>query len=797
MSQIYRLLVLGILSLAPLAAAQWEVQQSNLPGGMIIYGISAINQDVAWAFGANTKDGGFSECTWFCRTLDGGQHWLAGTIPLPKNFFISNISAVNADTAWAAVGIWSMSDQAGVYKTTDGGKNWVQQKSAFNYTNYGANFVHFFNALDGIVVGDPIDGFHSIYTTNDGGSNWQRFPNSDQIAAQPGEYASIFMYCVTGRTFFFGCCYGSSGRLFRSTDLGKSWQVFRTRFTTPATLHVWPAFKDSLNGIVGAAGTSTDIDSVGITTDGGLTWKSTDSPQVSSIWCAYMTGTPAGYMLAGGGSWGARQGRYPGTAFTLDQGATWTKIDDIPRTTPCFVSPDIGWAGAQNSNLIYKWHIGQQAAIGCYPVSTITFAQTHTGWRSDSQILSITNYGKDPLVVTDIIPPGPNFRLGKVFALPGTLNSLETAQVELFFTPAAGGTLTDKLIIKSNASRTPEYSINLQGEGAAIAQVQPGVFYAVTAKTLYTMDPGSGAATQLAPMTIQRAMGLAVNPSSQELIGIITATANTEIHSICAATGKTVLLRTLPIGATRAFAFKGDTLYAASTTGQLYRIMLATGESALIGTAPGIKYYGLAVHPATGQLYASASSASGTSKDLIVTIDPASGDTTLVGTTGDNTLTPALAFSPEGVLYGIKGSSTITIITIDLKTGKGTSVGTAGVSSLQGLAWAPNTTSAQESLETGAVPGEFLLLQNYPNPFNSETVIEYQLMRPGPVRVLVCNLLGETVAILVDRQSQAGRHRTAWTGRDGSGRTVPSGIYYVIMEAGGRQWDRKKMLLIR
>ena len=36
-----------------------------------------------------------------------------------------------------------------------------------------------------------------------------------------------------------------------------------------------------------------------------------------------------------------------------------------------------------------------------------------------------------------------------------------------------------------------------------------------------------------------------------------------------------------------------------------------------------------------------------------------------------------------------------------------------------------------------------------------------------------------------------GEHRTAWDGRDGRGRPVPSGVYLARLEAGGRKAEQK------
>jgi hypothetical protein len=52
------------------------------------------------------------------------------------------------------------------------------------------------------------------------------------------------------------------------------------------------------------------------------------------------------------------------------------------------------------------------------------------------------------------------------------------------------------------------------------------------------------------------------------------------------------------------------------------------------------------------------------------------------------------------------------------------------------------------------------------------------------------------VRTLIERALPAGEHELAWDGRDGSGRHVASGVYFVRAEA-GRQSGSRKMVLLR
>ena len=87
------------------------------------------------------------------------------------------------------------------------------------------------------------------------------------------------------------------------------------------------------------------------------------------------------------------------------------------------------------------------------------------------------------------------------------------------------------------------------------------------------------------------------------------------------------------------------------------------------------------------------------------------------------------------------------------------------------------------------------LLPNRPNPFNPETEIHFEMAKAGRVRIAVFDVSGRRVAVLEDGSFAAGAHQVSWRGRDDAGRSLPSGAYYVQMEADNVRDTRKVMLL--
>jgi len=98
------------------------------------------------------------------------------------------------------------------------------------------------------------------------------------------------------------------------------------------------------------------------------------------------------------------------------------------------------------------------------------------------------------------------------------------------------------------------------------------------------------------------------------------------------------------------------------------------------------------------------------------------------------------------------------------------------------------------SIEAG--PDQFLLSQNFPNPFNPNTYIQYNLPSDCHVTLSIHNILGQTVATLLDENQSAGSRRVMWDGRSDAGDVLPSGIYFYRLNACGFS-QVKKMIMLR
>jgi len=101
--------------------------------------------------------------------------------------------------------------------------------------------------------------------------------------------------------------------------------------------------------------------------------------------------------------------------------------------------------------------------------------------------------------------------------------------------------------------------------------------------------------------------------------------------------------------------------------------------------------------------------------------------------------------------------------------------------------------------EPKVVPGQFKLFANYPNPFNPQTTIRYNLppdQSSYRVVIKIYNVLGELIITLKDEQQRPGMYQLTWDGQNDLGQAVPSGVYFLTLEA-SKYKATQKMLLVK
>jgi photosystem II stability/assembly factor-like uncharacterized protein len=156
------LAAIQITTAAITSLAQWQTYQT--PSASAFFGVCVVNPEIIWACGSSGT---------VVRTTNSGSNWSIVNSGLPEIQYL-HISAIDENTAWISGG----TQGAKLYKTTNGGLNWIEQ---FYTQPYWINNLHFFDANTGIFLRDPPGGNFDtcgFFITRNGGTNWLYSPNS-------------------------------------------------------------------------------------------------------------------------------------------------------------------------------------------------------------------------------------------------------------------------------------------------------------------------------------------------------------------------------------------------------------------------------------------------------------------------------------------------------------------------------------------------------------------------------------------------------------------------------------------
>ncbi len=95
----------------------------------------------------------------------------------------------------------------------------------------------------------------------------------------------------------------------------------------------------------------------------------------------------------------------------------------------------------------------------------------------------------------------------------------------------------------------------------------------------------------------------------------------------------------------------------------------------------------------------------------------------------------------------------------------------------------------------GDGPARLTLYPSSPNPFRDAATIAYELPARARVTVGVYDVAGRLVRQVADGTVEAGPHAVQWDGRDSSGRSVASGVYFCRIDADGASETQRVVLL--
>lgn len=344
-----RLLAIAILMIFTsihLKSQLWEDHAVGLlPVDFAIQGIAVVDQDVVWAIAYEPGNVTQNHVSKILKTTNGGQDWRVIDVTDAIGRATMDIVAFDSSVAFIATHDFDNGVGKGVFKTVDGGANWIETLSG----SAGRSHIRFLNASDGVAWNND-----TIATTSDGGNTWSSVPFSQIPSFRNQEHNrwvnGTNSAAVQGNRVWCGT---NQGRVYRSIDKGHTWDVFQTPVVGSGVSIASLAFIDTLTGIVL---NSSEGDQFAITRDGGQSWKlfnSTNNNNIRHI--TYVPGTDS--TLIGVEGWFFGNVVY----YSTDFGRNWLPIGTgYPFSCTQFISPDIGWTSngrllSASDPAMFKW----------------------------------------------------------------------------------------------------------------------------------------------------------------------------------------------------------------------------------------------------------------------------------------------------------------------------------------------------------------------------------------------------------------------------------------------------------
>jgi DNA-binding transcriptional regulator YhcF (GntR family) len=104
----------------------------------------------------------------------------------------------------------------------------------------------------------------------------------------------------------------------------------------------------------------------------------------------------------------------------------------------------------------------------------------------------------------------------------------------------------------------------------------------------------------------------------------------------------------------------------------------------------------------------------------------------------------------------------------------------------------PNEDQAEDILESA---NDNLSVKSYPNPFNPETNIQYHINSASQVSLHIFDVQGKMIRSLRNEYQQSGTYTVRWDGLDDNGKQVPSGIYFLRINAGEETLNHRLVMM--
>jgi hypothetical protein len=234
-------------------------------------GLSVVDDRNAWVSGSKGYIG---------RTNDGGSSWKFLQVKGFEKFDFRSIYAFDDNKAVIA----NAGSPANILLTNDGGKTWTKVYTHAD-TSAFIDGVDFWNANEGLIYGDPLNGKMLLLKTTDGGTTWKELEESQRPLLNNGEAsfaASGTNIRCSGNSEVMIATGGTTSRLWYSRDKGSSWRAISAPIIQGEPATGIFSFSRLSNKIVIVGGNylqdTLRRDHVFVSSDKGVTWSAPAKP---------------------------------------------------------------------------------------------------------------------------------------------------------------------------------------------------------------------------------------------------------------------------------------------------------------------------------------------------------------------------------------------------------------------------------------------------------------------------------------------------------------------------------------
>jgi photosystem II stability/assembly factor-like uncharacterized protein len=286
-------------------------------------GLAAVDETTAWVGGANGS---------VARTTDGGKTWHAKNPPGGGKLDFRDVEAFGANVVYAMAA--GPGEASQIWKTTDGGTTWAKQFTMPDAKGF-LDAIAFWDATNGVAIGDPVDGRFQIVRTTDGKS-WTVERGPLAIAGESCFAASGTCLIAHGKQDLWLVTGGAPNvsRILHSADRGKTWTMKESAIVAAhasAGLFGIHRHGDTVIAVGGDYKTPTGTaKTAAVSRDAGATWTVIDGPLP---FCSAVCHTTIGWLAAG-----------PTGTFQSTDGKSWSRYDTVCRHAIAVAADGSVWA---------------------------------------------------------------------------------------------------------------------------------------------------------------------------------------------------------------------------------------------------------------------------------------------------------------------------------------------------------------------------------------------------------------------------------------------------------------------